>query len=184
MRALTVRPGEAGSARLAALPEPASDQGRVLVRTLLLGVCGTDREISGGSYGEAPPGRDRLILPDLAALRPDIVIECTGAPVLMRALLGRTGPAGILCLAGLSSGGRELPVDLGGLNRRLVLANEVIFGTVNANRRHYEAAAAALAKAERAWLGRLITRRVALPQWPRALERRPDDVKTVLDFRV
>jgi hypothetical protein len=31
----------------------------------------------------------------------------------------------------------------------MVLENDVVFGTVNANRRHYEAAAAALARADR-----------------------------------
>ncbi len=29
---------------------------------LVLGVCGTDREIVSGAYGEAPPGSDRLVL--------------------------------------------------------------------------------------------------------------------------
>jgi hypothetical protein len=63
-----------------------------------------------------------------------------------------------------------------------VLENRVVFGTVNANRRHYEAAAEALAQADPGWLERIITRRVAPEQWSDALERRPDDVKTVIDF--
>jgi hypothetical protein len=75
-----------------------------------------------------------------------------------------------------------LPLDIGGLNRSAVLANDVVFGTVNANRRHYEAAAAALARAEPAWLERLITRRVPLERWDQALERRPDDVKVTIEF--
>ena len=63
-----------------------------------------------------------------------------------------------------------------------VLENEVIFGSVNANRRHYEAAVRALAAAERSWLERLVTRRVPLTRWREAFESRPDDVKTVLQF--
>jgi glucose 1-dehydrogenase len=63
-----------------------------------------------------------------------------------------------------------------------VLENRVVFGTVNANRRHYRAAAEALARANREWLERIITRRVPPEQWSDALERRPDDVKTVIDF--
>jgi threonine dehydrogenase-like Zn-dependent dehydrogenase len=51
---------------------------------------------------------------------------------------------------------------------------------VNANRRHYEAAAVALAAADRAWLERLITRRVPLDSWREALERREDDIKVVV----
>ena len=56
-----------------------------------------------------------------------------------------------MCLTGVSSA-HELSVDVGLLNRRLVLANDVVFGSVNANRRHYEAGAAALAEADPAWL--------------------------------
>ena len=37
-----------------------------------------------------------------------------------------------------------------------------MFGSVNANRRHYEMAAEALQRADRGWLGRLISRRVPL----------------------
>ena len=64
----------------------------------------------------------------------------------------------------------------------MVLENDVVFGSVNANRRHYEAAARAMAAADRAWLSRLITRRVPIERWPEAFERRPGDVKTVVAF--
>jgi threonine dehydrogenase-like Zn-dependent dehydrogenase len=82
----------------------------------------------------------------------------------------------------VSSGGRPLDFDIGGFNRDLVLENDVVFGTVNGNRRHYEAAAEALARADRGWLRRLITRRVPLADWQDALERRPDDVKVVVEL--
>jgi hypothetical protein len=64
----------------------------------------------------------------------------------------------------------------------LVLENDVVFGSVNANRRHYEAGAKALADADPAWLTRLITRRVPLADWRSAYDRLPTDVKVVLDF--
>ena len=57
------------------------------------------------------------------------------------------------------------------------------FGSVNANRPHYEMAAAALAAADRDWLGGLLTRRVPLASWPDALEPHPDDVKVVVDLQ-
>jgi threonine dehydrogenase-like Zn-dependent dehydrogenase len=119
---------------------------------------------------------------DLGNLQPDVVIECTGAPTVVLDVLNRAAPDGIVCLAGVSSGGRSLPFDVGAYNRTMVLQNNVVFGSVNANRRHYAAAADALAKADRAWLGRLITRRVPLARWREALERRPGDIKVVLDF--
>ena len=346
MRALTVAPGQAGSARLEDVDEPASSDGPVLVQTLAIGVCGTDQEIVSGSYGWAPEGKDRLVLgheslgrvaeappgapvqagdlvvgivrrPDpvpcpacavlewdmcrngqytergiksrdgycseryriepnfvvkvdpalgtlgvllepasvvakaweqvdriggraghweparavvtgagpiglLAALlgkerglevhvidqvdqgpKPalvadlgahyhtgsidalgieiDVVIECTGVGQLVFDAMGHVAPGGVVCLTGVSSGGRTLDVDAGSLNRSMVLENETVVGSVNANRRHYEAGADALARADHDWLSRLVSRRVPLEQWSQALERQADDVKVVIE---
>jgi glucose 1-dehydrogenase len=82
----------------------------------------------------------------------------------------------------MSGIGRTLTIDAAALNRELVLHNELVFGTVNANRRHYQAAAAALLKADQAWLERLISRRTRLDDWADAMQRQPHDVKTVIDF--
>jgi threonine dehydrogenase-like Zn-dependent dehydrogenase len=116
------------------------------------------------------------------AVEPDVVIECTGVAQLIFDVMDCAGSNGIVCLTGVSSAGRALSVDVGMLNRRLVLENDVVFGSVNANRRHYEAGAAALAQADPAWLGRLITRTVPLDQWRDAYQRHPTDVKVVLAF--
>jgi threonine dehydrogenase-like Zn-dependent dehydrogenase len=64
----------------------------------------------------------------------------------------------------------------------MVLNNATVFGTVNANRRHYEMAAQALARADETWLAGLITRRVPVAQWAQALENRPGDIKVVVEF--
>lgn len=348
MRALTVEPGRAHSARVEDVPEPRREDGAVLVRTLSVGICGTDAEIVAGHYGWAPSGRRRLILghesigqveeapagsglaagdlvvgivrrpdpvpcrycgagewdmcsnggytergikqldgycseyyriepefavrvdpalghlgvllepasvlakawdhaerigsrssawkprtllvtgagpvgllaaligaqrgldvhvldrvtdgpkprlvrdlgatyhagelPGADSLAPDIVMECTGAAPVIVDAISRTAPSGITCLAGISSGQHRIDVDIGLLNRTMVLENDAVFGSVNANRGHYESAADVLARADREWLSRLISRRVALAQWQDALDRRPDDVKVVLDF--
>ncbi|HZD88917.1 MAG TPA: glucose 1-dehydrogenase [Pseudolabrys sp.] len=121
-------------------------------------------------------------LNNVGDLEPDIVIECTGAASVVVEVLHRTAPTGIVCLTGVSSGGHKLDFDIGGFNRAMVLENDLVFGTVNANRRHYRAAAEALAKADKDWLAGLITRRVPLSHWREALEVRPDDIKVVLDF--
>jgi glucose 1-dehydrogenase len=347
MRAITVSPGVANSARLDDVAEPPTADGAVLVRSRALGVCGTDREILSGAYGFAPPGEQRLVLgheslgevisappgcglaagdlvvgivrrPDpvpcpacaagewdmcrngrytergikerhgfgakrfriepefairidrtlgilgvllepasilakawdhterigrrarawlprsllvtgagpigllaalmgmqrgldvhvydhnqggpkqaltrdlggtyhsepetLARLAPDILIECTGVPAVIRDCLGATGPAGIVCLTGVTEPGKVFDLDIGRINRTMVLNNDCVFGTVNANRRHYEMAAEALAKADKSWLGRLITRRVRLDRFSEALEHRKGDIKVVVDF--
>ncbi len=344
MRAVTVIPRQADSARLDDVPEPPAGDGPVLVEVMAIGVCGTDHEIVGGKYGAAPPGRDRLILgheslgrvleapggsglargdhvvgivrrPDpvpcpncardewdmcrngrytergikeldgycseryriepkfavkvdpglgdlgvlleptsvvakawehverignraewsprrllvtgagpiglLAAMigaqrgmevhvldkatdgpKPglvrdlggtyhtggvgeigdaaDVVLECTGVGELIFEVMSRPAPDKIICLTGVSSGGHLLQADAGSINRAMVLGNGVVFGSVNANRRHYEKAAEALARADRGWLGRLITRRVPLANWQDALVRKPDDVKPII----
>lgn len=115
-------------------------------------------------------------------LSPDVVVECTGAAPVVAAVLGGTARNGIVCLTGVSAPGRTLRLDLGGLNREWVLENDVVLGTVNANRRHYQAAAAALAAADRAWLSALVTRRVPVEDFATALTAEPDDVKTVVTF--
>ena len=78
--------------------------------------------------------------------------------------------------------GNKLEFDVGQFNRTVVLGNHVVFGSVNANRRHYRAAADALARADKRWLSRLITRQVPLTRWREAFERRDGDIKVVLDF--
>jgi glucose 1-dehydrogenase len=346
MRAITVVPGESGSARLDDVGEPPVEDGAVLVEAAALGVCGTDGEIVRGEYGSPPLGRDRLVLgheslgrvleapvgaslavddlvvgivrrpdpepcvccaagewdqcrngrytergikerdgygaerwrvepefavrvPDelgrlgvllepasvlakaweqidrisrractelesalitgagpiglLAALlgrqrgfdvhvldvvtagpKPglvealgatyhhgavddlgavDVVVEATGVGSLVLDVMRQTKPSGIVCLTGVSAAGRAIQLDAGALNRELVLENDVVFGSVNANRRHDELGAEALSRADAAWLERLITRWVPLDDWPSALERQDDDVKVAIRFR-
>ncbi|MFL5840611.1 MAG: hypothetical protein ACJ77Z_09200 [Thermoleophilaceae bacterium] len=84
----------------------------------------------------------------------------------------------------MSPRGRPLTVDVGALTDELVLENDVVLVSVNANHRHFRDAAEALARADREWLEGLITRRVPLDRWPEALERRPDDIKPVIEFGV
>jgi threonine dehydrogenase-like Zn-dependent dehydrogenase len=116
--------------------------------------------------------------------RPDIVLECTGADPVILDVLDVVGPDGIICLTGVSTGGHPLTVDIGQANRNVVLENNVIFGSVNANLRHWQAGADALAQADRGWLGGLLTRQVPLADFAEAFKPGPDDVKVVLDLTV
>ena len=87
-----------------------------------------------------------------------------------------------MCLAGVSSGARKVTLAASRFNDAMVLENDLVFGSVNANRRHYEQAVEALTRADAAWLARLITRRVPLSDFERAFGRREDDVKVVLEL--
>jgi len=343
VKAVTIQPGEPGSLRLDEVAEPASRPGSVLVRSLAVGICGTDHELVAGAYGEAPAGRARLVLgheslgrvmeadpasgfalgdmvvgivrhPDpvpcpncalgewdmcrngrytergikeadgfaaerwraepgflvkvnptlglaavllepasvlakawehverigrrsrwspqralvtgagpvglMAALmgaqrglemhvmdrnqegpkpelvralgaayhnrfpdfEPDVVIECTGSPAVIAQAVTGSAPGSIVCLTGLGGAKHAASFDVATLNQSMVLENRVVFGSVNANLRHYRAAERALELAERGWLEAIITRRVPLGGWREAYDARKGDVKTVLVF--
>ena len=113
----------------------------------------------------------------------DVVIEATGVGEVVVDSLAATGPYGIVCLTGVSSPGRMLRVDAGALNREIVLENDALVGSVNANLRHYHQAADALAHADPDWLGRLVTTRVPLADAVASFEHPDDDqVKTVISL--
>ena len=118
-----------------------------------------------------------------AGIAPDVVVEATGVGQVVFDAIGCTAPGGVVCLTGVSPAGRTLEVDAGSLNRTMVLENDVVFGSVNANRGHYEAAAQALGDADHDWLDRLITRRVPLDDAVSALEPQEHDVKVVVELQ-
>ncbi|AQZ66293.1 Glucose 1-dehydrogenase [[Actinomadura] parvosata subsp. kistnae] len=133
-------------------------------------------EALGGTYHSASS------LESFSRAKPDIIIECTGAGQLVIDSMITTAATGIVCLCGLAPGGRTHRVDAGVINRDIVLENDAIFGTVNANLRHYRDAAGALAQADRGWLERLITRRVPLSRALDAFQPAENDVKAVIDL--
>jgi threonine dehydrogenase-like Zn-dependent dehydrogenase len=59
---LVTTPGRANTTHVAELPDPRPGPGELMLRTLEVGVCGTDREISEGTFGVAPEGAERLLL--------------------------------------------------------------------------------------------------------------------------
>jgi threonine dehydrogenase-like Zn-dependent dehydrogenase len=118
-----------------------------------------------------------------ARAEPDIIVEATGVAGVVFDAMASTGAYGIVCLTGVSPAGRKISVDVGAANRDMVLENDVVIGSVNANLSHYAAAAAALEKADIGWLTRLITRRVPLARFAEALTAGRDDIKVVLELR-
>ena len=71
---------------------------------------------------------------------------------------------------------------LGGTRRRYARIGDLIVGSVNANKRHWYRAGENLARSDRDWLSRLITRREKPENFLKALERQPDDVKVIIQF--
>src|SRR5262245_33449762 len=114
--------------------------------------------------------------------QPDVIVECTGVgQVIVDAIRAATA-GGVVCLTGVGSGGRTTGLPAADVAAAMVLQNNVIVGSVNANKRHWYKATQALAQADRHWLGRLITRREPPDSFRRALHRQPHDVKVVIQF--
>ena len=114
--------------------------------------------------------------------QPDIIIECTGVGQVIADAIQYIGAGGVVCLTGIGSGGRTTSLPLADAASAIVLSNNVIVGSVNANKRHWYKAAQDLARADREWLARLVSRREEPRDFARALHRMPDDVKVVLQF--
>jgi threonine dehydrogenase-like Zn-dependent dehydrogenase len=69
----------------------------------------------------------------------DLVFEATGSADIDVRLLPKLGPNGVLVLTGIPpADGGTVPVALGALLRDLVLRNQAIVGSVNANRSYFE----------------------------------------------
>ena len=63
MKAITVIPGSPDDVSVQEVDEPPATEGSILVKGLLLGICGTDAEIvQKQDYGWPPPGQDRLVI--------------------------------------------------------------------------------------------------------------------------
>ena len=112
---------------------------------------------------------------------PDVIIECTGVGSVIADSIQKIGAGGIICLTGVGAGGVASRA-VADVAAAAVLKNNVVVGSVNANKRHWYKATEALARADRTWLSRLITRREKPENFNQALERQPDDIKVVIQF--
>ena len=113
---------------------------------------------------------------------PDVIVECTGVGSVLEGAVRKIGAGGVVCLTGVGSGGAAPGHTVADIAAKLVLNNNVLVGSVNANKRHWYKASQALLEADRAWLARLITRREEPESFEKALQRTPDDIKVVLQF--
>jgi glucose 1-dehydrogenase len=113
---------------------------------------------------------------------PDIILECTGVGQVIAESIQKIGASGVVCLTGVGHGGVLPKVPSADVASTAVLKNNVVIGSVNANKRHWYKGAEALARADRAWLTRLITRRDRPENFEKALVRNSEDIKVVIQF--
>jgi threonine dehydrogenase-like Zn-dependent dehydrogenase len=162
---------------------------------LLAALLGTQRGLDVHVLDQASRGPKPALVEGLSAtyhrdtvgkivrkVRPDVIIEATGAPSVVAATFEVASPYRVTCLAGLPATGGTIPVPLAAAIHDIVLGNNVIVGSINANLRHYRTAAEALAAADRSWLSAVVNRRVPLCDAQDAFRPREDDVKVVIDL--
>ena len=114
---------------------------------------------------------------------PDAIIECTGVGQVISESIRQIGANGIICLAGIGHGSATgISTSIADVASAAVLKNNVIFGSVNANKRHWYKAVQNLARADLSWLSKLITRVERPENFMNALKRKPDDIKVVIQF--
>jgi len=113
---------------------------------------------------------------------PDVIIECTGVGSVISDAIRHVGSGGIVCLTGVGAGGSAGKVPTADAAAAAVLKNNVVVGSVNANRRHWYKGSQALARADESWLSRLITRREKPENFESALKRDADDIKVIIQF--
>ena len=113
----------------------------------------------------------------------DFILEATGNSEVAFEAMAQLGTNGVVCLTGVSAGNRSIEIPADVINLQMVLGNRLAFGSVNANRRYFEMGVQHFQQAEQQWPGifeQLITRRVPFDDFTSALDRRSEDIKTLL----
>ncbi len=118
----------------------------------------------------------------------DLIFESTGVAALEFNLLDALGPNGLYVLTGIPGGDRPLELDGSELIRQLVLDNQLMVGSVNAARDHYQMAVDDLETASLLWgdhVDKLITHHFAYTDFQAAFALNvPEAIKVVIDWPV
>lgn len=116
----------------------------------------------------------------------DLILEATGVAHVEFDLLEALGRNGLYVLTGIPGGDRPMNIDGAALMRSLVLGNQVVVGSVNASRKHFESGVRDLQRARQEWGGALdgvITHPRPFAEFASALAPPPpDEIKAVLEW--
>lgn len=116
----------------------------------------------------------------------ELIFESTGVAALEFNLLDALALNGVYVLTGIPEGERPLEIPGADLIRHLVLDNQVMVGSVNAARDHFQMAVDDLAQAHLLWGDRvvqLITHRHAYTEFAQALRNHEaDEIKVVIEW--
>jgi threonine dehydrogenase-like Zn-dependent dehydrogenase len=116
----------------------------------------------------------------------DFILDASGIAELEFNLLDALALNGIYVLTGIPGGDRPLQIPGAELIRHLVLENQVMLGSVNAARGHFQMAADDLAQAHLRWgaqIASLITHRYSWSQLAGLMDQhQPDAIKEVIEW--
>jgi threonine dehydrogenase-like Zn-dependent dehydrogenase len=116
----------------------------------------------------------------------DVIVEATGIASLEFDLFDALAMNGVYAVTGIPGGDRPLNIDGVKIMRRLVLQNQVLVGSVNASRDHFQLAVDDLVQAETRWphhVADLITHRHAYADFDAAFQHHgSDEIKVVLEW--
>ena len=116
----------------------------------------------------------------------DLIVEASGIPSLEFNLLDALAIDGAYVLTGIPAGDSPLQIAGAELIRRLVLDNQLMLGSVNAARGHFQMGADHLLQAHLKWAGlldRLVTQHYTPEQFIASSEHRePDSIKQVVEW--
>jgi threonine dehydrogenase-like Zn-dependent dehydrogenase len=116
---------------------------------------------------------------------PDLVLEATGSARVVFDAMEILGPNGVLCLLSVTggSGMNEEPIER--INQLLVLGNQVVFGSVNANPRHFAKGVEDFVTVEKHWPGvltRLLTNPIPWQNYKAWFSERGTGIKSTLEI--
>jgi threonine dehydrogenase-like Zn-dependent dehydrogenase len=118
--------------------------------------------------------------------RIDLIFEATGVAPLEFNLLDALAPNGVYVLTGIPGGDRPVNIQGAELIRGLVLKNQVMFGSVNAARDHFQLAVDDLTHANLRWgdhISKLITHHHPYTDFDDALHNHTaDEIKAVIEW--
>ncbi|MHB8908833.1 MAG: glucose 1-dehydrogenase [Syntrophales bacterium] len=138
----------------------------------------------GGKYVDGSRMRPDRIEHELG--RMDLVLEATGVASLEFNLLDALAQNGVYVLTGIPGGDRPLQLDGADLIRRLVLGNQVMVGSVNASRDHFQMAVDDLDRGRLIWgdhVAHLISHHRPYTDFQDVLtHHEADEVKVVLEW--
>ncbi len=118
--------------------------------------------------------------------RIDLIVEAAGVAQLDYSLLEALGTNGAYVMTGVPEKKEPFEIPGGPIMKQIVMKNQVVIGSVNASKRHWEQAIADLEKAYHKWgdtVEQLITKRVPAEQFKDALNKHEvNDIKNVVTW--